>query len=163
MQDKQEQDQLEQDVEECERLRTSAYRLLLEWAVTLLDDIADPKFNANVDRLAKYSEMLSKIGYPSRRLRTENTLIDHHSPRQAQPKEKDQREKIQDMLLERIERLFEKYDMEAQRNDDAVGNAGALQSIAVALQAVGYPARNLTVGSYAASAQTPQQPQEPPA
>jgi hypothetical protein len=69
-----------------------------------------------------------------------------------EPKPIDRRENIQDMMLQRIEMLFEKYDLEASRSDDAVGNAEALRSIAEALQAVGHPSRELTVGMYAAPA-----------
>ena len=74
----------------------------------------------------------------------------------------DRREKIQDMLLERLEQVFVKYDNDKD-GEDAVGNAYALERIAQALQAVGYPGRELTVGMYAAPAQTPPPHQEPPA
>lgn len=72
------------------------------------------------------------------------------------------REKIQDMLLERLEQVFAKYD-NSKDSEDAVGNAYALERIAQALQAIGHPGRELTVGMYAAPAQTPPPPQEPPA
>ena len=65
----------------------------------------------------------------------------------------DRREKIQAMLLERIEQVFAKYD-ETKGSDNAVGNANALECIAQALQAVGYPARDIIVGAYAAPART---------
>jgi len=74
----------------------------------------------------------------------------------------DRREKIQDMLLERLEQVFAKYD-ESKDREDAIGNAHALERIAQALQVVGHPSRELTVGMYAAPAQTPPPPQEPPA
>ena len=66
------------------------------------------------------------------------------------------------MLLERLEQVFAKYD-NSKDSEDAVGNAYALERIAQALQAIGHPGRELTVGMYAAPAQTPPPPQEPPA
>jgi len=63
----------------------------------------------------------------------------------------DRREKIQDMLLERLEQVFAKYD-ESKDREDAIGNAHALERIAQALQVVGHPSRELTVGMYAAPA-----------
>lgn len=74
----------------------------------------------------------------------------------------DRREKIQDMLLARIEELFAKYD-DGKNHEGVLGNAHALERIAQALQAVGYTSRELTVGMYAAPAQTPPPPLEPPA
>ncbi len=74
----------------------------------------------------------------------------------------DRREKIQDMLLERLEQVFAKYD-ESKDREDGIANAYALERIAQALQAIGHTSRGLTVGMYAAPAQTPPPPQEPPA
>lgn len=54
----------------------------------------------------------------------------------------DRREKIQDMLLERLEQVFVKYDNDKD-GEDAVGNAYALERIAQALQAVGHPSREI--------------------
>ncbi len=74
----------------------------------------------------------------------------------------DRREKIQEMLLERIEELIAQYDVDKDTSS-VEGNGNVLQGIAKLLAAVGYPSRELTVGMYAAPAQTPLPPQEPPA
>jgi len=60
----------------------------------------------------------------------------------------DRREKIQDMLLERIEQVFAKYD-ETKGSDNAAGNAEAR-----ALRAVENPARGILEVAYAAPART---------
>ena len=74
----------------------------------------------------------------------------------------DRREKIQDILLERVEELIAQYDVD--KDTSSVGdNLNVLQGIINLLAAVGYPGRELTVGMYAAPAQTPPPPQEPPA
>lgn len=62
-------------------------------------------------------------------------------------------EKIQDMLLERIEQVFAKYD-ETKGSDNAAGNAEALERIARALRAVENPARGILEVAYAAPART---------
>ena len=74
----------------------------------------------------------------------------------------DRREKIQDMLLARIEELFAEYD-DCKSHEGVLGNAHVLERIAQALQAIGHPGREITVGMYAAPVQTPPPPQEPPA
>lgn len=61
----------------------------------------------------------------------------------------DRHDKIQDMLLARIEELFTKYD-DGKSHEGVLGNAHALERIALALQAVGHPSREIAVGSYAA-------------
>lgn len=74
----------------------------------------------------------------------------------------DRREKIQDMLLVRIEELIAQYDVDKDTSS-VEDNLNVLQGIINLLAAVGYPGRELTVGMYAAPAQTPPPPQEPPA
>ena len=74
----------------------------------------------------------------------------------------DRREKIQEKLLERIEELIAQYDVDKDTSS-VEDNATVLRSIAELLAAVGYPSRELTMGMYAAPAQTPPQPQEPSA
>jgi len=74
----------------------------------------------------------------------------------------DRREKIQDMLLERIKELIAQYDIDKDTSS-VEDNATDLRSIAELLAAVGYPSRELTMGMYAAPAQIPPPPQEPPA
>jgi len=74
----------------------------------------------------------------------------------------DRREKIQDMLLERIKELIAQYDVDKDTSS-VEDNVTVLRSIAELLAAVRYPSRELTVGMYAAPAQTPPPPQEPPA
>ena len=74
----------------------------------------------------------------------------------------DRREKIQDMLLERIKELIAQYDVDKDTSS-VEDNATVLRSIAELLAAVGYPGRELTVGMYASPAQIPPPPQEPPA
>lgn len=69
------------------------------------------------------------------------------------PMATDRREKIQDMLLERIEQVFAKYD-ETKGSDNAAGNAEALERIARALRAVENPARGILEVAYAAPART---------
>ena len=67
----------------------------------------------------------------------------------------DRREKIQGMLLTRIEELFTKYD-DGKSHEGVLDNAHALERIAQALQAVGHPSQELkvgTVGMYAAPKQ----------
>ena len=63
----------------------------------------------------------------------------------------DRREKIQDMLLARIEELFTKYD-DGKSHEGVLDNAQALERIAQAMQAVGHPSREIAVGTYAAPA-----------
>lgn len=70
----------------------------------------------------------------------------------------DRREKIQDMLLERVEHLITQYD-EKHKRDTVMGNADTLASIANVLQTIGYPARELT--AFAAHPETPPAHQEP--
>ena len=74
----------------------------------------------------------------------------------------DRREKIQARLLVRIEELIAQYDVDKDTSS-VEDNATVLRSIAELLAAVGYPSRELTMGMYAAPAQTPPPPQEPPA
>ena len=74
----------------------------------------------------------------------------------------DRREKIQDMLLERIKELIAQYDVDKDTSS-VEDNVAVLRSIAELLVTVGHPSRELTVGMYAAPAQTPPPPQEPPA
>ena len=75
----------------------------------------------------------------------------------------DRREKIQGMLLTRIEELFTKYD-DDKSHEGVLGNAHALERIAQALQAVGHPSREIAVGTYVAPlSETPPPHQEPPA
>ena len=70
----------------------------------------------------------------------------------------DRREKIQDMLLERVEHLITQYD-EKHKRDTVMDNADTLASIANVLQTIGYPARELT--TFAAHPETPPAHQEP--
>jgi hypothetical protein len=74
----------------------------------------------------------------------------------------DRREKIQEKLLVRIEELIAQYDVDKDTSS-VEDNLNVLQGIINLLAAVGYPGRELTVGMYAAPAQTPPPPQEPPA
>lgn len=74
----------------------------------------------------------------------------------------DRREKIQARLLVRIEELIAQYDVDKDTSS-VEDNLNVLQGIINLLAAVGYPGRELTVGMYAAPAQTPLPPQEPPA
>ena len=74
----------------------------------------------------------------------------------------DRREKIQARLLVRIEELIAQYDVDKDTSS-VEDNLNVLQGIINLLAAVGYPGRALTVGMYAAPAQTPPPPQEPPA
>lgn len=74
------------------------------------------------------------------------------------PMATDRREKIQDMLLERVEHLITQYD-EKHKRDTVMGNADTLASIANVLQTIGYPARELT--TFAAHPETPPAHQEP--
>jgi hypothetical protein len=74
----------------------------------------------------------------------------------------DRREKIQARLLVRIEELIAQYDVDKDTSS-VEDNLNVLQGIINLLAAVGYPGRELTVGMYAAPAQTPPPPQEPPA
>ena len=73
----------------------------------------------------------------------------------------DRREKIQARLLVRIEELIAQYDVDKDTSS-VEDNLNVLQGIINLLAAVGYPGRELTVGMYAAPAQTPPPPQEPP-
>lgn len=74
------------------------------------------------------------------------------------PMATDRREKIQDMLLERVEHLITQYD-EKHKRDTVMDNADTLASIANVLQTIGYPARELT--TFAAHPETPPAHQEP--
>lgn len=76
------------------------------------------------------------------------------------PMATDRREKIQNMLLERVEQLITQYDDEHERrNAMAMDDAKVLESIAKVLQTIGYPARELT--AFSAYLETPPAPQEP--
>ena len=74
----------------------------------------------------------------------------------------DRRLKIQARLLVRIEELIAQYDVDKDTSS-VEDNLNVLQGIINLLAAVGYHGRELTVGMYAAPAQTPPPPQEPPA
>jgi len=63
----------------------------------------------------------------------------------------DRREKIQDMLLERIKELIAQYDVDKDTSS-VEDNVTVLRSIAKLLAAVRYPSRDLTVGMYASPA-----------